>query len=157
MCFTSDYEWYAEWHEQTDGERPDPARCYECSRKIAPGEWRRQVESREHEACQVCEGTFSDDWTVDAKPCEGEHDYGETFEAAICRECCRVLEAIEAVEREAGCPDGSRQPAYGEMRDAVYEDARDDGRYVRRAVANWPELLGVEWIREANELAKGGA
>lgn len=157
MCFVNDYDWCAEVHHQADGERPEAAQCYECGRVIVPYEWRRHVEQWEYGSCQVCEDEFSDRWTTGAKPCDGAHDYGETFEASTCRECCRMLEAIEAVEREAGCPDGSRQPGYGEMCDAVYEDARDCGRYVLRAVTTWPELLGVEWIRKASELAKGGA
>lgn len=156
MCFVHDYDYCVEVHRQSDGEHPEPAQCYECGRKIASGDWRRHVEQRERADCQVCGDEWSDRWRADAD-CGGVHDYGETFAASTCRECCRVLEAIEAVEREAGCPDGSRQPAYGELREAVYEDARDSGRYVLRAVAAWPELLGVEWIRAAVELAKGGA
>lgn len=156
MCFVNDYDYCVESHHQSDGERPEAAQCYECCRKIVPGEWRRHIEQWQYADCQACGDEWSDRWRSDAD-CGDEHDYGETFESSTCRECCRVLEAIEAVEREAGCPDGSRQPAYGEMRDAVYEDARDEGRYVLRAVTTWPELLGVEWILAAHEMAKGGA
>jgi hypothetical protein len=149
MCFNNDYDWYADVWDVTDGENDVPAKCIECGLAIASGEWRRHVYLQEDEECYRCE---QGDLKEGDEPCE-VHDYGEIFECSICETCCKILKAIEAVEIDEGCPVGSRQPLYGELSQALFDDANcGDGKYAARALAEHPELRELfprEWERGA--------
>lgn len=138
MCFyNDDYDWIASVCDVTDGPAESPAKCYECHRRIAAGEWRRHVYQQEHEECSVCEQEEADE------PCE-EHDYGETFECNLCEACVKMLKAIEAVEIDEGCPWDARQPAYGELWEAIQYD--EGGKYRDRVLSMYPELSSHRFL-----------
>lgn len=142
MCFDNDADWYAEVSTIVDGEAQHATTCFECGTKIKAGEWRRHIDQREHDQCQRCEDELGDWWEDGVEPCgEGEHDYGQTFTVDVCQGCCQLLAAIEAVERDEGCPEYARQPAYGELSEAIRDDVLyGESRYVTRAVSDQPEL-----------------
>jgi hypothetical protein len=157
MCFyNDDCDWVAEYEEQKFFRDDSECKCRECDRTIKAGEWRQHFFQQESEVCRICEDDCSydfvskdpDDYDTNdehasalAELASHEHDYGETFSANICRECCLVLEAIYDLERIEGCPEHARQPAIGDLVDVVYEDKRwEGGKYVRHAVEMFPEL-----------------
>lgn len=140
MCFYDDADWYASVCDVTEGPADKPCQCWECGAKIKPGDMRKHVYQQEHEECQRCEYEELDE---DEEPCE-THEYGEIFECNLCDACCKILRAIYAVEEDEGCPEYARQPMFGELKEAIWND--DDGRYAQRAVAMFPELSSVEWL-----------
>lgn len=155
MCFYNDYDWYASTCDVTDGPTEPAGKCYECGCEIPAGVFRRQVFMQEHEYCQICEdedssdflGTIDDD-DNDVPAPEHKCNYGETFECDICQNCVNVLAAIKQAEIEAGCPDHAQQPAYGELRDALY-DHEDGPKYAKRAIEMFPELASVGFVVNA--------
>lgn len=141
MCFyNDDYEWSASVHEETEGPAEKATRCYECGEPIAAGQWRRHIYQQEDEECRLCEQEEGFD------P-ECQHDYGETFDYDRCEPCDKVLRAIEAVEKDEGCPEYSRQPMLGELRDVfVHPEDGNAMAYAERAVAMFPEVATVGWF-----------
>ena len=142
MCFDNDADWYADVATVIDGPNERATTCHECGAKIESGAWRRHIDMREHEQCQCCEDELGAEWRDGIEPCgEGQHDYGQTFVADLCQGCCHLLAAIEAVERDEGCPEHARQPAYGELGEAIRDDVLyGESRYFTRAVSDQPEL-----------------
>lgn len=141
MCFNNDYDWYADISDVRDWPLGRPTSCHECCAPIGYGDWRRHIFQQEHEECQWCE---YEELAEADEPCE-THDYGETFECDLCRDCCKILAAIEAVETDEECPPHARQPAIGELVEALSYD--EDSRYARRAVAMFPELKSSRMLR----------
>jgi hypothetical protein len=83
MCFNGDYEWRASTVDETEGPAAARTKCDECHRWINAGEWMKHIYMQEHEACQRCEDSWSDNYEENHPDCaDGEHDYGETFEKA---------------------------------------------------------------------------
>ena len=154
MCFDYDADWCAEVATVIDGPNERAATCFECGAKIEPGAWRRHIDQREHEQCQWCEDELGAEWREGVEPCgDGEHDYGQMFVADLCQGCCQLLAAIESVERDDDCPEYARQPAYGELGEAIRDDVLyGDGRYLARAVLDDPELANHPLVLAA----KGG-
>ncbi len=139
MCFYyDDYDWIATINEQyfIRGEREH--KCLECGRNIAPEEWRRYIYQQEHEMCQICEDDYSEEFDEEQDPATCAHNYGKRSNAHICRECCLILEAIYDLEEKEGCPEHARQPAFGELQEALHYG--DEGEYIRHAVEMFPEL-----------------
>jgi hypothetical protein len=166
MCFyDDDCDWTAEVCEQNFIRAAEPAKCYECYRPIAVGEWCRVLHQQEHESCLVCEDQWSDDYidsdraaydtdeehaTALAELADHVHTYGETFDATLCRECCLVLEAIYDLEEKEGCPEDARQPLIGALQDELAEDSGKWGekKYVKHAVGMFPELASHKMCAE---------
>lgn len=157
MCFyNDDYDWSAEVNDVTFVRTEKLNVCEECRRRIEPGEWRRRIEQREHEECQICEDSYSDDYisadadSYDTKQehaealaelAEHKHSYGETYSGATCRECCLLLAAIYDLEEKEGCPEYARQPLGGTLREELHEEAYGrESTYVKHAVEMFPEL-----------------
>jgi hypothetical protein len=146
MCFyNDDYDWTAEDHDERHVQAEAECKCHDCHRRIALGEWVRRIEQYEHEQCQICEDDRSDLYEDPNDICPeegvygpGEHPcyYGEHWLGFICRECLLLREAIYDLEEKEGCPEDARQPAYGELQEALsYGD-----EYARHALAMFPEL-----------------
>lgn len=174
MCFyNDDCDWIADVNDVTDGPAPEAGHCIECSAAIAVGDPCRSVHQQEHEDCQKCDETSDDaDFDEDGNyvPCDGNHDYGETFDCLICESCCQILKAIEAHEIDAGCPPHARQPSLGRLWDETIEDTEALADYLKRAKELFPgiearsrlfpKLMGVvtrllpgvvEWEGEVDE------
>lgn len=142
MCFYNDCDWSAEVYEENYTTLGGEAKCKECFRLIQDGEWRQYVYQQECEVCLICEDECSDDFREDADPETCAHDYGQTFSADICRECCLILESIWDLETIEGCPEHAKQPAYGELAEALFEGASyEDDKYRRHALERYPGLI----------------
>jgi hypothetical protein len=139
MCFYNDYDWYAEDETDESGESPEIAGCIECGSTIISGKWRRHIYQQQYVECQVCEYEEAEE------PCK-THDYGELFECDICRSCQWILEAIDDIETEEGCPYDARQPAFGELRDAIWDDSDAGKRYLDRAIERHSEIAYIPWV-----------
>jgi hypothetical protein len=139
MCFYNDYEWCASVWEETEGNLDSSATCDECGRKILPGEWRRHIYQQEDETCSVCE------YEEPGEPCE-VCDYGETYDYDRCQACEWILEAVESVEEEAGCPPDSRRPMLGEMRQSMWDNREEGRRYLQRAITNHAVVALAPWV-----------
>jgi len=133
MCFEPEYDWYADVTALTESEAGARVACEDCGELIHPGDWRRYVYQQEHEECQRCEW---EELEPGDEPCD-THDYGETWECSLCRDCCNIRAAISAVEADEGCRPDTREPAYGELDEAL---RYDDGRYVARVRAWFPRI-----------------
>ena len=139
MCFdTSDTDWIATINEVTDGTPDAEACCLECGATIGAGEWRRHIFQQECEGCRRCEWEELDE---DEEPCV-EHDYGETFSGDICETCVKILDAIKAVELDAGCAEWESQPLYGELSQEMMNEKLYDPqwRYHTRVREMFPGL-----------------
>ena len=116
MCFYNDYDWHADVWEETECALDRSRCCHECGERMLPGDWHRYIWMQEREDCILCE----------EGGCEGRHDFGNTFEYVRCRTCDLILLAIHDVEAEANCPLDARQPALGELGEAIrYADDRE--------------------------------
>ena len=167
MCFyNDDYEWSASVCETSEADSGPATKCAECGCKIEPHEWRKHIFMQEHEDCQICQDPFSDDY-IDRKAMEAElndgdadwaaaqlkalddhtHDYGETYDYDCCRDCDKILQAVEDRETAEGCPVDERRPALGEMQESLMEHEQW-AEYAAHAVAMFPELAGNEFIRK---------
>lgn len=143
MCFyNDDYDWCAEVSEVTYARCERDGRCFECGRRIAAGEWRERTLQQEHEDCQICSeyGDYYDD-SVMRELCN--HDYGETFEAEVCRDCLLMLSAIYDLEEIEGCPEESRRPGYGDLMQVLTDEwvYGDEFKYRRHAMEKYPQLV----------------
>lgn len=155
MCFyNDDYDWTAAIWEVSTIVAESDYKCMECGTTISKGEFHRYTYQQESESCTVCE----DDWHANFQEkgyCEdnGEkHNYGETYEHRICRNCCKILTAIDITEEAEGCPPFSRQPALSELHEAMNPYMFDDApKYAAKAVELWPELATNSMIKQAME------
>lgn len=148
MCFNNDfdYDWYPELQEEADHEAGPPAWCVECGKRIQAHHWRRRLyqQENEDEDCQDCLG----DGKCDDMPCPecrgtGQRGKGNTFSASTCRPCCQMLDAIQEVEGEEGCPPHTQRPQLQEL----WEEMRNMGasataKYRVKALGRHPELAG---------------
>lgn len=152
MCFyNDDYDWVAEVYDEQYVRGEQPAKCFDCYREIKAGEWRREIFQLEHEECQICEDIESDlyedpDEIDEAEgmfgPGEHPHYYGESWHGVICRECNLLRASIYDLEEKEGCPEYSRQPAFGELQETMADDCSrwGDKKYIRHALEMFPEL-----------------
>ncbi len=138
MCFYNESDWCAELHDEFHSIAESNCKCFECNRTIFAGEWRHRIEQQEYEGCQDCDELGDDD-----DCCDGQHNYGETFDCDICRECSLLLEAIYDLERIEGCPEHARQPSYGELGDVLW----DEPHYWRHAIERFPGLIASNAYR----------
>lgn len=142
MCFSNEHDWYADVTDESFCRNAGDARCFECGEFIADGDWRYKCHQQEHEDCLIC-GVYNDNYddTVMRDFCE--HDYGETFDAEICRECLLTLAAIYDLEEIEGCPEDSRQPMFGELLQVLTNEwvYGDEFKYRRHALEKYPELV----------------
>ena len=164
MCFYNDgdYDWTAELATATSGPSPKECVCCECSGKIRAGEWRHEIYMQEHEACQVCEDEWSDEFIDRAEMekeltegdaewakamlkeiAEHKHDYGESSLYVRCETCEKILLSIEEHEERAGCPPRSRQPDLWSLWEELYHHS-DTRVYLQEAVAVFPEIATHE-------------
>jgi hypothetical protein len=154
MCFHNDYDWTASVAITTEGPAATKCRCGECGVNIEPGEWRKSVFLREHEECQVCQDEWSDQYDEEAKHETCTHEYGEEDTYTICGDCCKVLKAIEAHEKAAGCPHHARQPMPYELWEEM-NNHHDGPQYAREAIAMFPELENCPMLVSVLEYAEG--
>lgn len=142
MCFTADYDWYAEQASDEETTADTSMKCFECGRVIPSGETFRRIEQQEHEICihdpdnDHYEGPETEQEGCDCE--EGACDFGESFDCDICTECAKLLKAIEASEIEEGCSPSESQPAFGGLYDAMTEG--DGDRYRAKAAVMFPEI-----------------
>lgn len=151
MCFyNDDYDWCASVWGEDHIRNADEVRCYECNRRILSHEWRRHSWQQEHEVCQCCEDEDSYSFDEEQEKATCKHDYGETFEASTCRECCLLLEAIYDLERIEGCPEHARQPMYGELQQVLYDERFNGAFYNYRlhALNRFPELVASRILQK---------
>ncbi len=164
MCFyNDDYDWCAEVNEESEGPSDEACNCRECGATIAIGEWCKRVFQQEHEACQICEDSCSDDfiereemedlftepngldaeWAAEKLKKLDEHScsYGETYRYVRCEKCDKVIRAVVAHEKNEGCPEYSQQPALANLYDELNEHS-DRKVYARGALTMFPELDG---------------
>ena len=139
MCFTfDDYDWSASICEIVDKPAEKDCRCEECGELIKAGDQIKSIFMQEEESCQICMEHSDDPGLGPVEPhvCE----FGNTWSAVICEGCIKLRESIRQHELAAGCPEWSAVPAWGMMRDELWEhDDRVD--YVNAAVASYPELI----------------
>lgn len=167
MCFyDNDGDWSASVWQETEADSGPAIKCDECGKPIAENEWRRHVFGQEHDSCQICEGEFSDEFisreemeteladgdaewaTAHLKElAEHKHDYGESFHYDRCRDCDKILQAVEARETDEGCPVNQRRPGLYEMREALWEHEQRK-EYAERAISMFPELSEDGFIQE---------
>lgn len=144
MCFyNDDYDWYALVNEVTDGPATRSGKCIECNGLIAINDPCRMIYQQQYEYCTKCdEGGDDADFDEDGNyiPCDGNHNFGETFDGMICESCCQILKAIEAHEIDAGCPSYAQQPSYGGLWEETMEDRDALADYLKRAVAMFPGI-----------------
>lgn len=147
MCFFHDYDWRASVYD--DGPlvvAGEAVRCYECRDKIHPGQRCRRVYMRECEECRRCTPDARGEWDDgydggELTPCPDDaHDYGEEFECFVCDRCQAILNAILEVEQEDGCEGAEAQPAFGELREAMWESDHA-AEYIEHAAKENPELV----------------
>lgn len=113
MCFTSDYDWYAELVEKHVCSPTTAARCDECGRPIAPGQERLTIYQQQYEECQKC-------WNDPETLClDGEHDYGETSNYVCCMKCSTIRYAIRQIEEAEGCRGEETTPSLCGMSEEV--------------------------------------
>jgi len=157
MCFYQDYGWYAAVNDALDTLAWKESTCFECDSKICVGDVCRVIHQQEHESCQICEEPDSSDFAGSFNertneptyppPCEdGEHDYGEIFDATICLNCLKTLESIKDFETREGCPEGESQPGYGELGE-VFLQHESKWDYAEACVDKFPELAEHAWIK----------
>lgn len=153
MCFYHEPDWHAEVYEDAIVPGTEARHCIECDAALPVGEPRRHIWMQQLEECRRYYRFNDDDGEDDlsehpTEECPEGCDFGETFECSLCLPCCDVLEAIRAVELAEGCREHESQPALGELRSALRENAeRDedgevvrDGSYLRKAVEMFPEI-----------------
>lgn len=140
MCFyNDDYDWIAEVEDATESHGGRECQCVDCGTRIDADEWRKTIEQRQYELCQICEDEFSDMFDEASSKTTCRHAYGETWHGEFCRGCVLLRQAVEAVERDEGCPSDARQPAYGDLYGSLIDhDERE--KYASRAVAMFSEL-----------------
>jgi hypothetical protein len=137
VCFYNDYDWSAEYVENTESESGEVTHCDECGVTIGESEWRRHVYMREYKQCQECE-------YLEDVNCE-QHNYGETFTYDCCRGCDNILKAIKQVEQEEGCPSDAQQPAFTALYDELTQH-ESANLYARRALEMFPDLVNHKFI-----------
>lgn len=138
MCFyNDDYDWYAEVQTVETHVAKEIFACQECGQEIAVGESYRYIYQQEHEECQRCEWEQLD---PDDDPCE-QHDYGETYHYRCCNQCQRILEIIQLIEIEEGCPPHAQQPGLGELSE-VFSEHQSREQYAQRVLTLFPDLSG---------------
>lgn len=141
MCFYTVCDWYPEVAEDAIIPGTKASFCYECHMPLPVGEPRRHVYYQEHEECPQCKRVLEC-----ANGCAGP-GIGKTFEADLCLRCCSLLNAILAVEIEAGCRPDESQPAFGELGQALRDDMEYEwgsdatyGQYGKRALEMYPQI-----------------
>lgn len=162
MCFVHDYDWRAELVERGSHATESGTSCHECYARIGPGETIHTLWMQEHEECQACEnGDCACLKNHDDAGCQCEEPvHGESFDWQCCDNCYKFLQAVEAVEVEAGCHRSEARPALTAMIEEVSgsnsvgrEEAMPEARkYFKKAIALFPELkasgyLGKLWKR----------
>ncbi len=165
MCFyhDGDYDWLARFHESNTTVAEKAVKCLECFNPIRAGVPYTHIEMREWEECKVCDPETraeasdydsSSNSDEPVEPCEeGKCDYGESDYHRICEECSKFLNAIQRVEEEDGCTGAEARPAYGQLREAMWEsDHAQD--YLNRARADYPELAMSGYLDEFYELTR---
>ncbi len=134
MCFDTEGDWQATINEWS-GVRGPRSHCTECGAEIPEGAWRLHIHQQESEECTICEyeeGEYREDC---------DHDYGESFDGDVCRECCLVRAAIYELEEKEGCPSYSREPLFGTLWEELQQDKKwGENHYVRYAMERYPEL-----------------
>lgn len=146
MCFYhDDADWHASVYEDNVLAAEKKARCHECHCWIHPGEWCRDIFIQERETCRVCQldDDYDDEPDSELEPCaEGECDYGEQFQYVRCEACDKVIRAVEAVERDAGCTGNSITPPLIKLYEAM---TYEENEYGDRARELYPEVAGHLW------------
>lgn len=159
MCFASDYDWYAEFIDNSTPIADRDIRCDECHCAIPAGTRYHHTYMQQHEECRDCDNgececqpIFEDGVQV-GRTCEdngcqcAEPNIGETFEWHCCESCFKFLDAIEAAEVEAGCKRYEARPPLTEMLDSLRNaGARDCKRYYRKASQMFPELVISDYL-----------
>lgn len=153
MCFVVDADWTARVAEEQELVSDGKVRCDDCFRRITVGEKYGRIDQQEHEECQRCEETWSrmtdEDVAEQKEWCEQEgHDYGETFTHRMCRHCQVFREAISAVEVREGCSFYESQPAFGDIRDSIWDsDHREEYADEARAMDAGLVMSGyLDWM-----------
>jgi hypothetical protein len=147
VCFFHDYDWYAELCEETEGPAPAPARCGECRRPIAAGQWRHRVYQQQYEECRACGNGDCEcpgaDGTGECCRCPVP-SFGETAEYDRCESCDKVLRAVEAVELADGCHHDNARPALCGLSEEALNRCNNDhaDEYAAKAVELFPEVAG---------------
>lgn len=128
MCFYHDYDWLVSIQEiNTETAGPKGLRCDECGRHLSQGTSYIHIYQQENDPDDAEEGQEME-----------EFDPGNTFEYDRCLDCDKLLQAIEAVERDNGCKGSATRPCLTELRDALQED--EGGLYIERARLLFPQL-----------------
>lgn len=150
MCFTHDYDWYAETQEQSTFIADKPVKCNECRVEIPVGGNVYRIWQAEYEGCQLCENKYCECEPDRCCDCE-EPDYGETNEHQCCENCHKFLQAVEASEVEEGCERSEARPALFCMIEDIRQfddyDYRNRKRYIQKAIEMFPEMVGNGYIK----------
>lgn len=143
MCFECYGDWKpTNWYEDKEPSK-DPSCCDECGATIAAGAWRYWCRGEQLGVCRRCEqaGVLDGDCN-----CE-EPDLGEVFEYVRCEGCDKLLKAVEAREKDEGCPDFASRPMLGEL-EYAFTDHEQQFDYAEKAVSMFPELFEHPFISE---------
>lgn len=149
MCFYAEGGWYASVSAWTTRRLTKPCRCDECRRVMPAGTAMHHLFLQEHEECRACE--------ADECECLGKGDdhecvcpdpqYGESYDHDECDDCHKFLEAVQAVEIEAGCRRAESRPALGEMVNDINEGGMQEAkRYWQRARLEFPGLAASGYL-----------
>jgi hypothetical protein len=132
MCFYHDGDWRATINKEEDRvvATDKKVACTECRRQIPVGENYKYLFQQEYDP---------DGWDEDG---EGEPFHpGETFECRTCSWCRKLIQAIESVEVQRGCPAHASRPPDGQLMEEMGEICVDDLRaYRQRALEMFPDL-----------------
>lgn len=155
MCFTADYDWYAEVIDRSEPTATGKVICDECRMGIPRGAKYHHVHMEQYENCHdcACDACDCPPLPCGGKVCEDgdcrceKPNLGETFDWNCCDNCHRFLEAVRVAEEEVGCGGMESNPPLTKMIESIQEGGAEEAkRYWKKAVQMHPELLGSGYL-----------
>ncbi len=147
MCFSVEADWTAMVSKDTRGPATARTSCDECHRPIEVGQFVLHVHQEESEECLTCSNGYCE--CEDGECCQCEKpDMGEVFDYDRCEECSKFLDAVEAVEVDAGCSSHEARPLLTAMVDDIgcANGDKSAAEYFDRAKAMYPEIVASGYL-----------